>query len=228
MEGIVFDAGSKLRLARVYIYNTRTNKGIFNNSKGEFRGNASKGDTLVAALEGYFVDTATISNQNAIVFYLKRKNIQLKEVTVRKGTASPQKKYKTTKEEYQDIYRKGNAKDIFTVGAGANGLGVGLSIDALYNLLSREGKNARFLQEIIERDYRDAIIDYRFNETFVGGVTGFEGGALADFMQQYRPSYHQALQYNDYSMLGYIKESVNRYRQNPTANRLPALKEAEE
>jgi len=225
VEGLVFDKDSRQRLTRVYIYSLGTHKGVFNNTKGEFKITVHPGDTLVAALEGYSVDTITVRNQQTVIFYLKRISILLKEVYVKDSLKSPQKQLEETQEQYRDAYRKGNPGDVISVG-GANGLGgAGLSVDALYSLLSKEGKNARYLQEIIERDYRESIINYRFTRQTVKSVTGLEGEKLQDFMEQYRPSYYFILEANDYSLLKYIKESYKKYLKNPHAYRLPPLKE---
>lgn len=224
VQGLVFDKDTKQRLTRVYIYNVGTNQGVFNNTKGEFYINASKGDTLVAALEDYSVDTATVKNGNTIIFYLKRLSIRLKQVTIHDSAKSPDRQLKEKKEEYSGAYRKGNPGDLITTG-GANGLGgAGLSIDAIYNLLSREGRNARYLQEIIERDYRESIIDYRYTPKLVSSATGLQDEALKDFMQQYRPSYFFILQANDYSLIRFIQESYKAYLIDPSARRLPPLK----
>lgn len=224
VQGIVFDRADKQRLNRVYIYNTRTNKGFYNTTKGEFSTTVIPGDTLVAALEGYGVDTVRIRTQNTILFYLRRTSIVLQEVPVTDTVNSPDKELAEKKKAYGDIYRKGNTKDIFTTG-GSNGAGgAGLSIDMLYNLLSREGRNARFLQKIIERDYRESMISYRYTASLVGEVTGLGGDKLADFMQQYRPTYNFVIEANDYELIRFIKSSYQTYLQNPGANRLPPLK----
>lgn len=224
IQGIVFDAYSKQRINRVYIYNTRTEKGIYNNIKGEFTLSAAPGDVLVAALQGYLVDTIKVNTQNTVLIYLKRNSIQLKEVIVRDSSRSPAEQLKATKKEYESAYRRGNTKDIFSAG-GSNGAGgAGLSIDAIYNLLSKSGRNARQLQKVIERDYREALINYRYNTNLVANVTGLTGAQLTDFMQQYRPSYNFTMEASDYEWVRFIKMSHQRYLQNPAAYRLPPLK----
>src|SRR5690606_39343391 len=82
-------------------------------------------------------------------------------------------------------YARGSPGSILSVAP----TGAGVSIDALYKLISREGRNARRLQEIIEEDYRESVIDYRFTPELVSRATGLTGEALRDFMRQYRPSY---------------------------------------
>jgi hypothetical protein len=220
IQGIVFDSATKERLNRVYIYDTRSHQGIYNNTKGEFTINAFQGDTLIVALQGYGVDTATVQLQNTIIFYLKRTNILLKEVVITDSLMSPDKKLAEIQKEYSKIYRIGDSKDLISVGQG----GAGLSIDALFSMLSRQGKNARYLQEIIENDYRDAIINYRFTKNLVSSVTNLSGEKLKDFMMQYRPNYYFVLEANDYSFITSIKSNYKRYLQNPNAFSLPPLK----
>ncbi|SKB73610.1 hypothetical protein [Daejeonella lutea] len=224
VQGIVFDMDSKQRLTRVYIYNTRTGAGFYNTTKGEFKTNARSGDVLVAALQGYGVDTISIKSESTLLFYLRRNSIQLQEVVVRDSLKTPAEQLKQAQEEYNTIYTKGAVKDVFTMGGSNGGGGAGLSINALYNLLSKEGKNARMLQKIIERDYRDAMIEYRFTKTLVNNVTGLSGAKLTDFKQQYKPGYYFILEANDYELIQYIKKSYQSYLENPAANRLGPLK----
>ena len=228
LQGIVFDRDSKQRITRVYIYNTSTNKGFYNNSKGEFSASASPGDILVAALQGYNVDTIRVSSQNTILFYLKSKGIRLKEVTITDTLKSPKDKLKETQKTYKDAYTKGDVKDVFTPGGSGGSGGAGLSINALYNLLSRQGRNSRKLQEIIERDYREEMIKYRYTANLVSGVTGLKGDNLGDFVQQYRPSYNFVIEANDYELIQFIRINYQKYVQNPSAFRLPPLKFADQ
>ncbi len=223
IQGIVFDMDSKQRLTRVYIFNTRSGEGFYNTTKGEFKTNVKEGDVLVAALQGYGVDTVSIRSENTILFYLKRSSILLKEVVVKDSLNSPKNELKAKIEEYNNAYSKGNVGNLISVGGNNGGVGAGLGIDALYRLLSRQGRNARQLQKIIERDYRDAIIEYRFTQTLIKRVTGLSGAKLLDFKQQYKPGYYFILEANDYNLIEYIKKSYNSYLQDPTAFRLQPL-----
>ena len=122
-----------------------------------------------------------------------------------------------------DLLRVDVAKDLLQVGGANQQGGAGLGIDAIYSLLSKEGKNARYLQKIIERDYREMIINYRYTASLVKNVTGLEGESLADFMQQYRPSYFFVLEASDYALIDFIKSSYKEYQKDPAARRLPPL-----
>lgn len=219
VQGFVVDKESKLRLAKVYIYNSTKDEALYNNTKGEFIVNTKPGDTIFAALSGYAIDTVVYKGQSAIVFQLKSLSIKLKEVKVYGKAPTPQEQYTKTLKEYKYALAKGSSKDLLNLGS----RGVGVGIDAIYNLLSREGKNARHLQAILERDYREAIIDYRFRPDYVKAIVAASDAELNDFMLQYRPTYQFVLSASDYSFVLYIKNSYTSYKRNPAAFRLPNL-----
>lgn len=216
VEGIVFDARTKQRVSRVFVLNTNNDEGGYNNTRGEFKIRAQPGDTLIAAAEGYFADTLIVKDQQMVMLYLQRTSIRIQEVTVL-AHKNPEELLRENKIAYSSAYSKGATGDFLTVGPS----GSGLSIDALYSLISREGRNARRLQAIIQRDYEQAVIDYRFTTDLVGKTTGLKGSVLQDFMRQYRPSYQFVLFSNDYNLASYIKSSFEQYKRNPTARRLP-------
>jgi hypothetical protein len=220
VQGFVIDKDSKQRLAKVYIYNSRTDEGIYNNTKGEFSTQAAVGDTLFAALQGYAVDTLIYNGQNAVFFQLHPLFIRLKEVTiVGSKNITPEEQYKKTQQEYKYATDRGSSKDLLNLGP----TGVGIGIDAIYNLLSKKGKNARHLQEILERDYKEQIIDFKFRPEYVKQVLGISEPELTDFMQQYRPSYTFVLSASDYAFIVYLRNSYAAYKRNPKALRLQPL-----
>ncbi|MFD2584990.1 hypothetical protein ACFSR6_21010 [Pedobacter vanadiisoli] len=219
VQGIVIEKETKQRLAKVYIYNIRTGDGLYNNTKGEFSTFAIPGDTLVAALSGYGVDTMVFKGQTAMYFQLKTLGIRLRDVVIQQKRLTPQQLYEKNVQEYRYQTMKGSSKDLLNLGNG----GVGLGIDAIYNLLSRQGRNARHLQKILEKDYREDLIDYRFNANLVRQVLGIQGDELTDFMQQYRPTYQFVLDATDYSFNQFIRNAYKSYKLNPKALQLPKL-----
>ena len=223
VQGFVVDKETKQRLAKVYIYNPTTDDGIYNNAKGEFFTKAKIGDTLFAALQGYAMDTVVYRGQNTIVFQLKSVVIRLKEINVYGKIPTPREQYNKTLKEYKYALDKGSSKDLLNLGQ----RGVGLGIDAIYNLLSRQGKNARHLQAILERDYNESIIDYRFNPDYVKSVVAANDEELKDFMLQYRPTYTFVLTASDYAFVAFIRNSYASYKRNPAAFRLPKLPKVE-
>ncbi|NQX41991.1 hypothetical protein SAMN05421820_109261 [Pedobacter steynii] len=219
VQGFVVDKESKLRLAKVYIYNSTNDEGIYNTPKGEFAIKAAVGDTLFAVLQGYALDTIVYKGQKAVYFQLKSLGINLREVAIIGDKYTPRERHEKSLKEYKYALDKGKAKDLLNLGMG----GVGLGIDAIYNLLSRDGKNARHLQKILERDYKEAIIDYRFKPDYVKRTLHIGDFEAEDFMQQYRPTYQFALTASDYAFVVFVRNSYASYKRNPAAFRLQPL-----
>lgn len=219
VKGFVIDKDSKQRLAKVYIYNSRNDEGLYNNSKGEFSTLAAVGDTLFAVLQGYGLDTVVFKGNSAIYFQLKPLAVQLREVAIVGSAVTPRERYDKTLKEYKYATELGSSRDLLSL----NSRGAGLGIDAIYNLLSRKGRNARHLQEILERDYKEQIIDYRFSPAFVGRALRIKDFELVDFMQQYRPSYDFVLAASDYAFIVFLKNNYATYKRNPGTFRLKTL-----
>ncbi len=205
--GIVFDKESKFRLNRVKIFNVNNQKVVFNNTKGEFFIDAKLGDIIISSLSGYKTDTLKVGTQTALVIYLQRLAIRLPEVVFKDSALSAKAKYEETKKDFNKLYRIGNNKDLITVGPG----GAGLGIDAIWSAFSKEGKNARRLLEIMERDYQNAIIDQVFNKELVNRTTGLKSGKLLVFMLNFRPPYAFVVRANEYDLVTYIKLSFMRF-----------------
>ncbi|WP_304068993.1 hypothetical protein [Pedobacter glucosidilyticus] len=221
-EGIVFDSDTKFRLTRVKITNLTTATSIFNNSKGEFKLNLSAGDKITASLFGYKPDTLIFNpSQAVLIFNLKRLAIPLAEVLIQDSVISARKRFEELRKQFNSLNRIGNNKDIIAIG---NQGGAGLSIDALWSAFSREGKNARRLQEIMERDYVNNFIDERFTKALVTETTGLKGGKLEIFMLNYRPSYFFVLGASEYDLISYIKIAYIRFQKYPHLEDLSNLK----
>jgi co-chaperonin GroES (HSP10) len=220
MEGIVFDGDTKQRIAKVRIINVNSGDEVYNNSKGEFSIQVKKGDVLIAASKGFHADTVTIDERPVLLFYLKRATIYLEEVSVM-GRKTPEQILEQERENFNKAYRLADPGDVFSVGP----TGAGVSINAIYSLFSREVKNAKRLTRIIENDYKENIIDYKFTETLVSKITGLQNEYLKDFMIQYRPSYYFVISASEYQMTAYIRSSYVQFTSNPALKRLPLLPE---
>lgn len=219
VKGFVLNKDTKQRIAQVYIYNENKDLGIYNNGKGEFTLNASPGDVLFAAREGFALDTIVFNGESAVYFQLKPLAIMIEQVEINEAKLNPTLQYLKTRQEYRYGTEKGQVKDVFSLSNAT----VGLSIDAIYSLLSKQGRNARNLQKILERDYRESLIDYRFKPEVVARILNIKDPELTDFMQQYRPTYNFIISASDYTLSIFIKNSYASYKRSPAAFRLPPL-----
>jgi hypothetical protein len=211
VEGIVFDHDTKERVAKTSIRDTTTGKTFFNNLKGEFKIDAKTGDVLVFNKEDYFADTLTLKNTNNLLVYLKRTAIPLREVTIKDTMHTPQQRLAAVQKEYSYIYGSSTYNNPLSSIPGG---GAGISLDALYNAFSRTGRDRMHLQGVIQQDYEQNVIDYRFNKSYVGNITHLKDPDLTDFMRRYRPSYFRVTTDTEYEFITYIRTSLKRYQRN--------------
>jgi len=221
VAGIIFDKEGKERVASVNIDNITRGISVFNNLKGEFRIDAREGDQLVFSRQQYLSDTIKVQNTAVLAIYLSRLAIRLKEVTVRDSLINPDKKLAATKNDFTKIYGSLSYRDFLSTPSYG---GAGLSIDALWNSISRSGRNAARLQEIIQTDYQQNVIDYRFNRTFVAKITGLKNEKLTSFMFRYRPGYFTAKTASEYEFVSMIRNNLRRFLRNQRIYSLPPLK----
>jgi hypothetical protein len=225
IAGIVFDRESQGRIAKINVVNLNSGQSVYNNLNGVFTIEAQPGDLLVFQRQEYISDTVKVQNTIPIAVYMRRSSIQLKEVTIVDTALTPEKKLAETKREYNKVYGSLAYHDFLSTPSSG---GAGLSIDALYNAFSRSGRNAKHLRNIIDRDYKQDVIDFRFNRSLVEKITGLKDKKLTDFMQKYRPGYFFVLNASDYEFITSIKTNYRRYLRNPKAYTLAPLTPAKE
>jgi hypothetical protein len=223
VSGIIFDTDSKDRLSRVHILNLTSGAYTYNNINGVFNIAAQPGDRVVFSQAEHFADTIQIKSYVPLAVYLRRIAIQLKQVTIYDTVSDPLKRLANKKRDYSRIYGSIANSDLFSLNPGSGGVSVGLSIDALYNAWSKSGRNAARLRETIESDFRQDVVDYRFNKTLVGRITGLKGTALTDFMARYRPGYYFLANASEYEFITSIKGNLKRYLRNPAAHKVLPL-----
>jgi hypothetical protein len=219
VEGIVFDKDSKERIARVGIINITTGESFYDNLKGEFSIKAKPGDKLVFAKMYYLNDTITVKNYDNLAIYLPRNSIMLHEVTIRDTLATPMQRLMDARKTYSKAYGSNAYDNPFSGG--------GISLDAIYNALSRSGRNAKHLQGLIQQDYEQDVIDHRFNRAYVANITDLKGDELSEFMRRYRPSYFTVSADTEYEFISYIRTSLRRFLRSKRAHPQPPLKPAQ-
>lgn len=222
LAGIVFDSVNKDRIASVNIRNITAGKSVYNNLKGEFKISAREGDQLIFSKQNFRPDTLKVLSGAPLAVYMTPLAIQLKQVTIYDSLRNPEKRLAVTKRDYSKIYGSLAYNELLSTPASG---GAGLSIDALWNSFSKSGRNAAHLREIIQADYQQNVIDYRFNRTLVGNITGLKDKKLTEFMQRYRPGYYTTKTASDYEFIASIKASYRRYLRYPRRYALPKLSE---
>jgi hypothetical protein len=220
VAGIVFDKNSKDRVATVSIRNITTGTSAYDNLKGEFKIIAKPGDLLVFTKIEYHPDTVKILSEAPLAVYLDPTAIQLSEVTIHDTVLSPLMRLHATKQEFSKAYGSLAYDDFLSTPSSG---GAGLSIDALWNAFSRSGRNAEKLRGTIQRDYEQNTIDFRFNRTFVGNITGLKDAKLTAFMFRYRPGYYTTRTASEYEFVAMIRANYRRFMRNQRTYSLAPL-----
>ena len=220
MQGIVFDKATKQRIGKVFVKNDQTKDNAYNNARGEFDLHVRDGDVLIASKEGYFPDTIVYQGEKVLMFHMERSSIYIPEVQI-VARKSAEEILKQQREAFNKAYNLAEPGSAFSVGP----TGAGLNINTIYNLFSREAKNARKLTQVIQREYENNVIDSKFTRDLVHQTTGLKGDHLDNFMSNYRPSYYFVIAASPYQITEYIKSKYEIFKLNPNLRFLPKLPE---
>ena len=206
ITGLVTSADK--RESNASIKNVSANTHAISNDIGEFTITAKTDDTLIISKNNFINDTLHVTDEQYFVIKLKKDPVMLKEVVVNSTFITPAKTYAENKKEYKDIYWKGDKSHMIVI----TPIGIGANIDKIYNALSTEGKDARKMQRTLTNDYKNSVIDRKFNKALVGRITGYKSEVLFNFMNKYRPGFEMVSKYTDYEMIRYIKRSMVKER----------------
>ena len=220
LEGIVLDQSTQQRVGQVFIKNNTTKENTYNNARGEFSLGLSPGDLIISSKEGYVSDTTRYEGQPVLMVYLNRSSIYIPEVHI-VARRSAEEVWKQRQEEFSKAYKLADPGSVFSVGP----TGAGLSIGSIFNMLSREGKNARRFTQFIQQQYEEDVIDAKFTRDLVQRTTGLEGDHLTIFMSNYRPSYYFVTTATPYELATYIRSKYEIFKLNPNLRFLPRLPE---
>ncbi|HLQ99164.1 MAG TPA: hypothetical protein VK102_02220 [Sphingobacterium sp.] len=218
IEGIVFDKNTGQRVAEVRISNISTGQSVYNNARGEFNLDVNKGDIVLAEKKGFDKDSITVDGNKVLLLYLERSMRYIPEVTVT-AKQSPETILEQAKKDYKKAYDLAEPGSAFSVGP----TGAGLNLNTIYNLFSKEGKNAKRLTKTIEKEYQENVIDSKFTASLVRNTTGLRDSVLHRFMQRYRPSYYFIISTNEYQLVEYIKNKYEMFKLTPELRNLPVL-----
>ena len=218
LQGIVYDSQRNQRLGEVQIRNLNTQKYQYNDIRGEFRIPVSAGDVLVFKKMGFISDTVVYDNRQALIIHLKEQINAIEEVQVY-GRRNPDDVLNEIKRDYRKAFELATPGDIFSVGR----TGAGLNISSLYNMVSKEGRNAKRFTQFIGKLHEQNIVDFYFTPELVRNLIGLQGEDLKVFMQLFRPTYEFVVQANHYKMVEYIKNKYEVFKLHPNLRPLREL-----
>lgn len=202
LTGVIFEKGTKIRLALAEITNKRNRYSVGSNDMGLFNIKVAVGDTLLINKRGFNDLTIVVPLTKDVVVNLVRAENMLDEVVV----------YGETKKEALNAIKKDfKDKGSFYAGKPPFLSFLFTPLTALYELFGRTPKNARRFNNYYNTEIQQSHIDVFFNKTIINKRTGLEGKQLEDFMLNYRPDYDKAKNWTEYDGNKWIKDSYKKY-----------------
>ncbi len=218
LYGKVLTSESNKGMPGVNITNKRTGYVVATNETGDFYIRATKGDSIIVTSIGYNrVGIKWDGENKEPVIYLKQSAFTLNEIVVK------EKRPENLYEEIQDFLKNPNDSKVIKRQIMRNmlnpsttlGPGIGVSIDALYDMFSKEGKNKRKLADMQFEDTKKFYADLRYNKRVVSHITHLEGEDLDGFMNFCKIQQDFILTATDYDLTYYIlrcKSEFNKSR----------------
>lgn len=183
--GKVLASENNRGMSSVNITNKRTGYLVATNEKGDFYIRAQKGDSIIVTSIGYNrVGIKWDGENREPIIYLKQSAFMLDEIVVK------DKKPENLYEEIQEFLANPNDARVIKRQIMRNmlntntslGPGIGISIDALYDMFSKEGKNKRKLADLQFADSKKFYAELRYNKRVVAQITHMDDELLDEFM----------------------------------------------
>ena len=214
--GKVVNEQNNRPLSSLTITNQRSNHVVVTNVSGDFFIRAAEGDSLMISGVGFgqtsFYWDKKIGNPT---IGLKQQAIALDEVVVR------DKRSETIEREIKEFLQNphnaqtmkrdilGNMVNLSA--AGGLGGGAGLSIDAMYDLWSKEGKANRKAAELEYQGLKRFYIELRYNKGKVANITNLSEPDLSEFMHYCQLTDDFVLNASDYDLTYQIMMSLREF-----------------
>lgn len=214
--GRAVDKLTKKEVPSATVVNKNTKQITRTGENGNFLVKASKGDSIKISSVGYkSVGIAWDGITTEPIIEMQQDAILLPEVTIKDRRleiirkqidellAAPEA---STKMKWKDISNLINTNTTLPNG------GIGISIDGLYQLFSKEGKTRRKLEAMKQEDLRKLLVEYRYNPEYVSFVTKLKGQDLKNFMKHCNLPDAFILTANDYDLTYEVFRCLEEYK----------------
>jgi len=214
--GRAIDKVTKKGVPSATVVNKNTKQITRTGENGNFLVKASKGDSIKISSVGYKNGgIAWDGTHTEPIIEMPQDAIVLKEVTVKDKRLEVIRKQidellaapeASTKLKWKDISNLINTNTTLPNG------GIGISIDGLYQLFSKEGKTRRKLEAMKQEDLRKLLVEYRYNPEYVSFVTKLKGQDLKNFMKHCNLPDTFILTANDYDLTYEVFRCLEEYK----------------
>lgn len=203
--GVILQDGTKARIEQVEVRNQRSGQMVYSDKLGLFVLICKIGDTLQIERIGYQSQKIGVQNFTDLIIHLKLTN-QLREVAITSKLASQNFR------EISTAYSK--EKGIFYGGKPPIGLLLpfgGSPITFFYELLGKDGRRVRRLNQLAKQAAEAEEIDRYFNDLIIQQAVPIDSGQLEAFKLNYTPKLDKLKKWSDYDRANYIKISFEEF-----------------
>jgi hypothetical protein len=204
-QGLLLKSGTNIRLGSVTVLNKRTLNKALSSTYGVFGIPAKQGDTLEFKSDNYQLTNFVVTDMQDKVIFMAP-SIQLEEVVIKENSI------KTEIKDTQNRYRK---KSVFYTGTPHYYYLFLKPMTFIYENFKSEVKDARRFNRYARKELASYKVAERFNTT-IKKVVPIKGVDLDRFKSSYMPTLNQINTWNDYDLIGYIKNSYTDFLKNGT------------
>lgn len=220
--GKVIDSSTKKGISTLNVLNKSSNQIVATNETGDFYIRAIAGDSIIITSFGYNRKGILWDGKDRNpVFEVKLQPFMLQELVVK------DKKLSDLHKEIQDFLANPNDSKAIRneilksmLNTNTSQPGIGISIDALYNMFSKEGKMNRKLADMQFQDAKSFYADLKYNKQVVAQVTHLQEEDLDDFMVFCKPTQEFILNATDYELTFKILKCLGDFRNTRIIRRL--------
>lgn len=229
IAGYVFESESLEPIPHVNIYVQRTRRGTITNQSGYFILKAALNDTIVFSSMGYKRKYAVVTDSvkertDELIILMEKKYYELMSVDIIELRRYQQLKYEIINMQLPDdeyVYAIENfpsrPADIdYHSRAGLSDFGLVFSpITALYDAFSREGRERRKLQELLERDRVRAQLEEKISLRDIAKIANMNVEDAEAFLKwcNFPPEFILSL--NDYDLIMIVMQRLEQFKRTP-------------
>jgi hypothetical protein len=207
-QGIVYKAGTDIRVGNVLILNKRSLVTVKSNMYGMFSIPASVGDTLDISSAGYINTELAISDFADMISFLK-------PATALPGVVIKETSVQNDLNEVKRGYRK---KSVFYTGTPHYYYLFLKPMTFIYENFKSEVKDARRFNRYAKKEMAYYEISARFNAQNIKGVIPIKNEELEEFENDYWPTLEQIRKWSDYDLISYIEGAYLDFKKKQRSN----------
>ena len=217
--GKAIDKATGKPIVSATVLNKNTKQLTKTSDNGNFLVRATKGDSIKISSIGYKMAAIAWDGTNTEpTIEMRQDAIALPEIVIRDRRMEQVKKQIDELMATPEASNKLKWKDIsnlINTNTSAPGT-IGISIDGLYELFSKEGKSRRKLAAMKQEDLRKLLVEYRYNAEYISFVTKLKGQELKNFMKFCNLPENFVLTASDYDLTLEVYRCLDEFQRVPS------------